>query len=216
MQVQREQTKDELIQALQSQVNELKATNLTLKEQLERREQFNAMVAHELRGPLTPIINYAQMLARPNQKPEAVQHRTNIIISQAHRLERIISDLHDASRLSGGQFTLRHNCCDLAQIAHEVVEQLRPLAPYHTIVIETPDTPVTGNWDRGRLQQALGNLLDNAIKYSDEDTTITVRISMCIREREENKGSHESRGQADTQEQERGQEQVEHIRVHKQ
>ena len=194
MQVQREQTKDELIQALQSQVNELQATNLMLNEQLERREQLNAMVAHELRGPLTPIINYAQMLARPNQKPESVQQRTRIIVSQAHRLERIISDLHDASRLSGGQFTLRRNCCDVAQIAHEVVEQLRPVAPYHTIVIETPDTPVTGNWDRGRLQQALGNLLDNAIKYSDEDTTITVCISTCTREREEVRGARRGGG----------------------
>jgi signal transduction histidine kinase len=191
-------------------VNELKAANLALKEQLERREQFNAMVAHELRGPLTPIINYAQMLARPNQKPEAIQHRTSIIISQAHRLERIISDLHDASRLSSGQFTLKRNSCDIAEIAREVVEQLRPLAPYHTFVIETPKTPVSGNWDGGRLQQTLGNLLDNAVKYSDESTIITVRISIQKREREQ------KQGQADEQEQEQAPENVAHISIHNQ
>ena len=195
MQVQRERSNDELIQALQSQVNELQAANLALKEQLERREQFNAMVAHELRGPLTPIINYAQMLNRPNLKPEAVQHRTSIIISQAHRLERIVNDLHDVSRLSTGQFALKHNSCDITEVAREVVEQLRPLAPYHTFVLKTPDTPVTGDWDGGRLQQALGNLLDNAVKYSDESTTITVRICVQTREREEHQGQSDQQGQ---------------------
>lgn len=181
MQVQREQSgqsSEERIQALQREVNELKAANFALHEQLERREQFNAMVAHELRGPLTPIINYAEMLVHPNQKPETVQRRTGVIISQARRLERIISDLHDASRLSAGQFALKRGTCDVAALARDVVEQLRPVAPYHTFVVEAPETPVTGNWDRGRLHQALGNLLDNAVKYSDERTAITIRITI--------------------------------------
>ncbi|HLI08438.1 MAG TPA: HAMP domain-containing sensor histidine kinase [Ktedonobacteraceae bacterium] len=183
MQVQHEQShersNEEIIEALQRQVNELKTANLALQEQLERREQFNAMVAHELRGPLTPIINYAELLLRPDLKPEATQKRARIIISQARRLERLVNDLHDASRLSSGQFTLNRTPCDIAALAREVVEQLSPLAPYHKFSIETPATTVTGNWDCGRLQQVLGNLLDNAIKYSDEGSTITVRITIC-------------------------------------
>src|SRR5579884_1073268 len=176
MQVQREQSNEEIIAALQRQITELSASNLALKEQLERREQFNAMVAHELRGPLTPIINYAELLTRPNLKPEAVARRAQIIMSQARRLERLVNDLQDASRLSDGQFMLERAPCDIAALAREVVEQLSPVAPYHRFTIETPAEPVTGNWDAGRLQQALGNLLDNAIKYSDEGTTITVSI----------------------------------------
>ena len=95
---------------------------------------------------------------------------------ELRRLVRLVNDLLDASRLTSGQFTLVREMGDLAALATEVVEQLRPVAPYHTLAIELPDTPVMGNWDGGRLQQALGNLLDNAIKYSDEGTTVTVRV----------------------------------------
>ena len=176
MQVQHEKSQDEVIQALQRQVDELTAANLLLQEQLARKEQFIAVIAHELRGPLSPIINYAQMVARPTQRTETIQRGTRIIISQARRLVRLVNDLLDSSRLSSGQFTLVRETCDVAELAKEVVEQLRPVAPRHTLVIEVPDAPVTGNWDGGRLQQALGNLLDNAIKYSDEGTTVTVCI----------------------------------------
>ncbi len=171
---QREQ-RDELIEHLQRQVNELTANNLLLQEQLARKEQFAAMIAHELRSPLTPIINYAQIVARPNQRRETIERGTNIIVSQAWRLTRLTNDLLDSSRLSTGQFTLSYAPCDMLVLVKEVVEQLRPIAPYHAFAVEIPDTSMVGNWDYGRLQQALGNLVDNAIKYSDEETTITVR-----------------------------------------
>lgn len=183
MQGQREQSQETTIEELQSRINELTAENLLLKEQLARKEQFIAMIAHELRSPLTPIINYAQMIARSIHAREntsarntALQRNTSIIISQARRLSRLVNDLLDASHLSSGRFTLRREQCDIVALAQEAIEQLRPLAPYRTLVLHAPDTPVIGNWDSGRLQQALGNLLDNAIKYSDENTTITVQI----------------------------------------
>ena len=178
MQVQHEKTQNEVIRALQQQVDELTTANLLLKEQLANKEQFIAMIAHELQGPLSPIINYAQMMARPAhaQGSEMIQRGTKVIIGQAKRLVRLVNDLLEASRLTSGQFTLVRERCDVAEVAKEVVEQLRPLAPHHTIVLEIPGSPVIGNWDSGRLQQALGNLLDNAIKYSDPHTTITVSI----------------------------------------
>jgi signal transduction histidine kinase len=172
---QQEQSHNEVIEALQRQVDELTAANLLLKEQLARKEQFTAMIAHELRNPLTPIINYAQIVARPNQRRETIERGTNIIMSQAWRLSRLVSDLLDSSRLSSGQFTLSCSPCDAVKLVKEVVEQLRPVAPYHQFALEAPDAPMIGNWDYGRLQQALGNLLDNAIKYSPEETTIIVR-----------------------------------------
>lgn len=191
MTVQREQSQhkkssQEKIRELRRQVDELTAANHELKEQLERKEQFTAMIAHELRGPLSPIINYAQMLAHQlsssnnkgneETRNRVVQRNTNIIISQARRLSRLVNDLLDASRLTSGQFTLIREPCDLVALARETVEQIRPVAPYHQLVVEAPETAITGDWDAGRLQQAIGNLLDNAIKYSDEHTTVTIRL----------------------------------------
>jgi signal transduction histidine kinase len=192
MQAQRRksQSQDEVVQLLQQQVNELTSENRYLKEQLQRKEQQAAMIAHDLRGPLSPIINYAQMLARyvsrPSEESEqgkqgkvpsaAIQRSTNIIIGQARRMMRLVNDLTDASYISLGHFNIERSPCDMVALAQEIVEQLRPLAPYHTLVLDAPDAEISGNWDAGRLQQALGNLLDNAIKYSDEGPTITVRV----------------------------------------
>src|SRR5947199_5418830 len=179
MEVQNEHLQNEAIEALQRQVEELTVANQHLKEQLARKEQFTAMIAHELRSPLTPIINYDHIVARTNQRRETIERGTNIIISQAWRLSRLVSDLLDSSRLTSGQFTLACNPCDAVKLVKETVEQLRPIAPYHKFVIDVPDSPIIGNWDYGRLQQALGNIIDNAIKYSPEETTITTR-ACCI------------------------------------
>jgi signal transduction histidine kinase len=183
MRAHREQSYEETIQELQRQVDELTTANLLLQDQLARKEQFTAMIAHELRGPLSPIINYAQMLARqtsrkrstPEHSEPALRY-TSIIISQARRLSRLVNDLLDASRLSSGQFTLMRETCDIVMLAREIIDQLTPVAPYHTLVLDAPNSPINGLWDAGRLQQALGNLLDNAIKYSDENSTVTVHI----------------------------------------
>jgi signal transduction histidine kinase len=175
MQVQDERSQDEIIRSLQRQVDDLTAANALLQEELAKKEQFTAVIAHELRGPLTPIISYAQMIARPNQRQEKIQRGTSIIISQARRLVRLVSDLLDTSHLSSGRFALVRKKCDLMALVRQVVDELRPLAPYHNFVAELPGTPLVGRWDSGRLQQALGNLLDNAIKYSGDGTTITVR-----------------------------------------
>jgi signal transduction histidine kinase len=191
MQVQQGKTKQSLertIQELQRQVNDLQTENYLLQEQLARKEQFTAMIAHDLRGPLAPILNYAQMLGRQThsstdsnttieKKNAAIRRQSNIIVSQAHRMSRQVNDLLDVGRLSSNQFSLILAQCDIVALVQEMVEQIRPVAPYHTLTIKAPEHPLIGQWDAGRLQQALGNLLDNAIKYSDEGTTIIITVS---------------------------------------
>lgn len=192
MQLQSEKTQEQIIQELQQRVDDLKAENLLLQDQLAHKEQSTAMIAHDLRGPLSPIINYAQMISRhanPSKNGEkgsdqqtakkqaAIKRNTNIIIGQAQRMSRLVNDLLDSSHLASGKFSLVREDCDIVQLATEMVEQLRPVAPYHTLTIIKPAEPIIGQWDKGRLQQALGNLLDNAVKYSDEHTTITVTVT---------------------------------------
>lgn len=183
MQLQDKDVQDDAISNLQNQVNELTATRLLLEEEIEQlkaqlaqKERFAAMIAHELRSPLTPIINYAQLIARPNQRRETIERGSQIIVSQSWRLARLVKDLLDVSRLSSGQFTLKRRSCDLAKLIKELVEQVKPVAPFHQFEVALPTEPLMGNWDSDRLQQAVGNLVDNAIKYSDDDTTITVRV----------------------------------------
>ncbi len=178
MQVQQVQTQDENIQEMQRQIAELTAENLLLREQLANKEQFTAMIAHDLLGPLTPIINYTKMMMRQQgKKSEASFRRSgNIVISQAQRMTRLVGDLLDLSRLTSGNFTLIRAECDIVALAVQMVEQLRPVAPHHTLTVEVPEEKIINTCDSERLQQALGNLLDNAIKYSDEDTVITTRV----------------------------------------
>lgn len=194
MQVQHESFQDantdlaQTIQKLQLQVDNLQAENATLREQLGRKEQFMAMIVHELRNPLSPIINYAQLLSNhicepvedktggKKRRTNSIQRGTSIIIGQTKRLSRLINDLLDSTRLTSGHFVLVRELCDLSTVVQEIVDSVRPVAPYHSFVVDTPELPVIGDWDSGRLQQVLGNLLDNAVKYSDEHTIITVRV----------------------------------------
>jgi len=183
MQLQNKDVREDVISDLQDQVNELTAAKLLLEEEVERlrselvqKERFAAMIAHELRSPLTPIINYAQIIARPNQRRETIERGSQIIVSQSWRLARLAKDMLDASRLSSGQFTLKCQPCNLARVARDLVEQVKPVAPFHAFKLELSSEPLMGNWDHDRLQQAVGNLVDNAVKFSDDETTITVKV----------------------------------------
>lgn len=164
-------------QDLQRQIAELKAENLVLKEQLAAREQITAMIAHDLRGPLTPIINYAKLILRQRnpQSHVSLSRNASIIVSQAQRMTRLVGDLLDMSRISNGTFTLFREQCDIIALLKDIVDQLRPVAPRHTFVLDIPEGELMCYCDHERLQQALGNLLDNAVKYSFEGTSITVR-----------------------------------------
>ena len=183
MQLQDKDVREDAIHDLQSQVNELTAARLLLEEEVEQlkaelvqKERFAAMIAHELRSPLTPIINYAQIIARPNQRRETIERGSQIIVSQSGRLARLAKDLLDVSRLSSGQFTLKCQPCNLVKVIKDLLEQVKPVAPFHTFRLELADEALVGEWDRDRLQQAVGNLVDNAIKYSDDETTITIKV----------------------------------------
>jgi signal transduction histidine kinase len=137
------------------------------------REEFLSIAAHELRTPLTTIKGFVQMLARQAREPGfGVEPARTFIASletQVGRLETLVSDLLDVSRIGQGRLALRPTRCDLVEIAMAVLAQFEN-APErqerHRLRLVAPG-PVVGIWDDGRIEQVLVNLVSNALKYSE-------------------------------------------------
>ncbi|MHB8991513.1 MAG: PAS domain-containing sensor histidine kinase [Chloroflexota bacterium] len=148
-----------------------------LQEERRRREEFTSVVAHELRGPLTVLLGNIQILRRleglsPERRGKALQSMEE----QVHRLERMVHDLLDFSRLQAGRFPIEPVYMELVAVAREVVEGQQATTKRHRLILEAPDGPVKGNWDRDRVAQALTNLVSNAIKYSPEGGEVGVVV----------------------------------------
>ncbi len=141
-------------------------------EQLQR--EFIAMIAHDLKTPLTSIGGYAQLMQRRRAyDPGAAA----TILSQTRRLERLLSDLLDAAQMETGRLKLRRAPVDLAALARACVEDVRATTGAHQFRVEAPEVPLEGCWDHDRLMQVLENLLSNAVKYSPAGGEIVVRLA---------------------------------------
>lgn len=141
-------------------------------EQLQR--EFLAMVTHDLKTPLTSIKGMAQLMQRHGAYRE--QSLTNIV-AQAERLERLVNDLLDVSRLETGRLELQCAAVDLVAVVRETAEAARALSPAHQILVEAPDRPLVGVYDRDRLGQILQNLLSNAVRYSPAGSAIRISVT---------------------------------------
>jgi signal transduction histidine kinase len=161
---------------LRSKVDALDESNAHLRQTQEEHERFVAMVAHEMRGPLNPIINYAQLVKRPSLTAQQVDSYTDIIIEHAFRLNRLVDDLQTATRLSTDHFTLHLAPADIAAEVSEVVEHFTSTVRERRFSLQRPDGPVTAEVDRDRVVQAVRNLIDNAVKYSAEDGAVEVSV----------------------------------------
>jgi signal transduction histidine kinase len=161
---------------LRLKVDELDESNRQLRQAQEEHDRFVAMVAHEMRGPLNPIINYAQLAKRPNLPVSNLEHYADIIIEQAYRLNRLVDDLQTATRLSTGHFTLRREPCDLVEAVGELIDNFESSVHERRFVFERPEGTVVAEVDRDRIIQAVRNLIDNAVKYSAADGDVIVRV----------------------------------------
>ena len=168
---------DDATADLRGRVAELDAANQRLQDAQTQHDRFVAMVAHELRGPLNPIINYAQIAKRPTISAETRDHYMDVIVEHAFRLNRLVDDLQTATRLSTGHFTIRREPCDLAAALEELLESFRGTLRTHRFALERPEGDVNAEVDRDRIIQAVRNLIDNAVKYSAEGTAVEVRLS---------------------------------------
>jgi len=177
-----QQRVDAATEELRGKVGDLDAANQQLVAAQEQHHTFVAMVAHEMRGPLGPIMNYALLAKRPAVTPEKRAEYMDIIVEHAHRMNRLVGDLQTATRLSTGQFALQHQECDVAAAVAGLVAEFSASHRDRQFALERPDEPVTAEVDADRVVQAVRNLVDNAIKYSVEGGAIELGV-WCDAER---------------------------------
>jgi PAS domain S-box-containing protein len=146
--------------------------DISERKALRQLEQvFLSMVTHDLRGPLSALSAYAQILQKRRTFDEGV---VQSIRSQVDRLNRLIEDLREVLEIRGGRFSLHPGPVDLADLAREVA-RTHGVAEGRSVVVEGPATLV-GWWDRDRLTQVLENLLVNAFKYSPTESEVRVTV----------------------------------------
>ncbi len=133
-----------------------------------RKDEFLAMLAHELRNPLAAINNAGQILLRAGNDPKTLRSTAEILNRQVGHMVRQVDDLLDMSRISRGKIELRRECVNLAKVVNHAVESCRPLIESlrHELSIGLPQNPVFVLGDPVRLTQVVTNLLNNAAKFT--------------------------------------------------
>jgi PAS domain S-box-containing protein len=149
--------------------DDLRKLAADLSEADRRKNEFLAMLAHELRTPLAPISNAVRTLRVGRSDGKAVRPMLDMLDRQVAQMSRLVDDLLDLSRVTRGKIALRKNDVELAPIVEQAVEAAR--AKYggmnHTLTVTLPPGPVFLTADPARLAQVVGNLLNNACKFTD-------------------------------------------------
>ena len=162
-----------------SDVTEPRRAEEALREADRRKDEFLAMLAHELRNPMAPIRSSAEALRRlvPDADPR-VDRSLRMIDRQVVHMTRLVDDLLDVSRISRGKILLRRERVDLVPLVKATVEDHRGLfdAAGLTLTCELPDEPLRLEGDPTRLAQIVGNLLQNAAKFTNAGGQVTVRL----------------------------------------
>ena len=159
-----------------SDITERKAAEEKLREADRRKDEFLAMLAHELRNPLAPIGAAAELLQRIKLDETMIKRTSQIIGRQVGHMTALIEDLLDVSRVTRGLVQLDSEPLDVGAVLHEAVEQVMPLiqARRHDLALRLPPPGTLVAGDRKRLVQVVANLLNNAAKYTPEDGRLEV------------------------------------------
>ncbi len=155
---------------------ELRQNAVAMAEADARKNEFLAMLAHELRNPLAPIRNAAQLLKMDGDDRGTVTMAAAMMERQVGQLVRLVDDLLDVSRISRGKISLRKEHVQLASVVEHAVETVQPLFTrlVHTFTVTLPPQPVHLHVDAARLAQVLSNLLTNAGKFTPHGGTISL------------------------------------------
>jgi PAS domain S-box-containing protein len=151
---------------------------IALREGERRKDEFIALLAHELRNPLAPISNALQIVRMADGKKETVQFAAGVMERQLAQLVRLVDDLLDVSRISRGKIELRRERVTLASAVAHAVEAARPLARSmdQALTVTLPPEPLQLSADPIRLAQVIGNLLTNASKFTRRGGNIRLQV----------------------------------------
>lgn len=145
-----------------------------------QKDEFLAMLAHELRNPLSPISAAADILSFNELNNEKIQHCSEMISRQVKHMTSLIDDLLDVSRVKGGLITLKQEKIDLIEIIDLSVEQVKALveSQQHQIFLKSPQQPIFVMGDQHRLIQIFTNILNNAAKYTPKGGCINLTLEV--------------------------------------
>ena len=164
--------------ALQAQIAERSRVEQALKEADRRKDEFLAILAHELRNPLAALSAAARLLGRQAQKPEVAAMACNAVQRQVSHMARLLDDLLDVSRISHGRMQLHMDRVDVKEVVRSAVEMVRPQmeSKQHALQVElgAQDAPVLA--DAVRLIQVIANLLNNSVKYTPAGGQIHIEL----------------------------------------
>ena len=175
---------DGRLQAIVIDITERKAAELDLREADQRKDEFLAMLAHELRNPLAPIRYAARVLGKLDVDEPRVQWARDVIERQVAHLARLVDELLDVSRIARGKINLKTAPVELSELVRQACEAAQPLmsAKGHRFEVMLPEKRVTIEGDLVRLVQVLQNLLDNAAKYTPERGRVELVAGLSGRE----------------------------------
>jgi len=147
-----------------------------IREGDRRKDEFLAMLAHELRNPLAPILNAIHYMRDETVDLSAVEQARDIAERQVRHLARLVDDLLDVSRISSGKIQLRKESIALADVVNRAVETSRLLIQLrgHDLTVTLPEEPLLLEADAARIEQVISNLLNNAAKYTEEGGRISL------------------------------------------
>jgi signal transduction histidine kinase len=148
----------------------------TVKQMERRREQWTAVVAHELRQPLGAIVTSVGRLPSLRGNEERLRRATDIISRSAHRLDRIVRDLLDVASIECGKLHVEAQPLDVEPHVRAAADRAATAAPDRHVVVDMHGTMPASRADPDRLDQILDNLLSNALRYGDAGSDVTVTM----------------------------------------
>lgn len=166
--------------AAQQDITERISAENALKQADRRKDEFLAMLAHELRNPLAPIAAAADLLGLGSQSEARIRQTSTILSRQVRHMTALVDDLLDVSRVTRGLVVLDKRQLDVQHIVSDALEQVRPLMRVRRqrLIVQIPTEPALVLGDPKRLVQVLTNLLNNAAKFTPQDGAIELHMNL--------------------------------------